>query len=69
VERRRPRGDGFILYSFLRGGSGEGSAGLVFLVTKARACGNGAELGQGSFTVGVRKKMYREGGLTLELVS
>lgn len=48
-------GDLSALYSFLRRGGGEGSAGLFSLGSSYSTCGNGSKLRKGRFRMDIRK--------------
>ncbi|XP_074788400.1 WD repeat-containing protein 70 [Athene noctua] len=54
------------VYTFLTGGSGAGAADLLSLVTSDRTRGNGTKLPQGKFRLDVRKRLFTEGGRSLD---
>ncbi|KAK4829369.1 hypothetical protein QYF61_003296 [Mycteria americana] len=60
LERSRLRGDLITVYSFLKGGSRGGGAGLLSLVTSDRTGANGMKLHQGKFRLDIKKRFFTE---------
>ena len=60
LEKRRLRGDLIALCGFLRRGRGEGGAELCSLGYRGRMPGNGSELRQGRFRLGMRRHFFTQ---------
>jgi len=60
LEKERLRGDLIALYSFLRRGSGDGSADLFLLRSSDRMCGNASKPHRWSFRLDMRKHLFTE---------
>jgi len=60
LEKRKLSGALIAVCCFLKGGSGEGGADLLSLVTSDRTPGNGVKLCEGEFRLDIRKRLFTE---------
>jgi len=60
LQKVRLRGDLITVYSFLMEGNGGGAADLLSLATSDRTRGDGKQLHQGKFRLGIRKRFFTE---------